>query len=425
MDTNEYLQNVLFYLSKAKTPLEILTAWKLFGDQSDEYCAVMALNEFETDVFPPNLVKQVTEDNDLLNYFESQNLYFTDDEIFKSMFSNNTGIVNIEIDYSIMFDTNYASYIDKFVQNKIDSLTKNNIYSTIDMLIREDFQYDYWLYIFENINPWENIDIHNIKSQQRDLYNNLVSLELFKSISTDEYIENNKIEYKITCAQAYMRVDDLLTNTYLSKEGLQLLKQIHFYYKQLVLFLIGVYKIKFSSNKNANNKIKELFTYSNDVVGAYLGREMIVAHKFYQDINKVKILNKINKGKGVNSSKILNKIKNIARDFTIPRIMELFISNNIGEGKYFIPFCLSHDTDFKELFNLYPIKGIVYNNKSNFFMPLTEETNIEYFDKHKLEFNKFFTVENTLKRKAVIEYNRKNIDKVIQIEFNNLINLLD
>ncbi|MBW9234370.1 hypothetical protein JQK62_19305, partial [Leptospira santarosai] len=88
-------------------------------------------------------------DTDFLPYFNSDNIFFLDTEIVRAM-SNNSR-VQIPYDYSIMLDTNYTSYIVTFLKKfNASNFSESSIYKTLDVLLKNDFNYDYTFYLIEN-----------------------------------------------------------------------------------------------------------------------------------------------------------------------------------------------------------------------------------------------------------------------------------
>lgn len=139
----------LYFLSKAKTPFDVVTVWNMMESKTNNSKAIISLENYEKSFLPKKFINVVfSEDNDFISYFQSKNLFFIDNEIMKNMLSSPYD-TKIPIDYSVMFDTNYASYIHQFVNNDMNNL-KNEVLNSIAILLRENFQYDYHFYLIEN-----------------------------------------------------------------------------------------------------------------------------------------------------------------------------------------------------------------------------------------------------------------------------------
>ncbi len=241
-------------LSTAKLPHEVYNIWRSMGDAKKDKNMMISLEGYDKSIYPNSLSKIInSSDSSFIPYFESSKLYFMDDDLLEEMFEKRGEDVVFPIDYSIMLDTNYSSYIDKFVNSKDLSSLDNNIFSTIDILIREDFHYDSLFYIIENYkNTFYNSGLGNVLSTtelKAGYWQNLVSLELFKNIDKKEYCTNGNIKYNISKQEAHLIVDGTFSNIFNSSIGKEAMETFLTLHKNLVLFLIGVLRIRFQSKK--------------------------------------------------------------------------------------------------------------------------------------------------------------------------------
>lgn len=416
-------EELLYFLSKANSPYEVGMAWSMMGPIEDKSRAIITLEHYSNSFLPDTFIKVLySEDNDFISYLQSENIFFIDNEILKKMITLDK--VDIPIDYSVMFDTNYASYIHQFVNNNTNNF-KNEIFKSIDILLRENFQYDYYFYLVENSKALDlglHYDMDYFKNTHQDIYENLVSLELFKSADEKLYREKGKVKYTLSPNEARQNVEELIGKLFCTQEGKDHLKQLRFLQKQLTLFLIGVFQIHFSSNRSPQKKMKELFDFMNEKVGVYYEREAMVAYKYFKEKGGVRIFRKINKDTA--PQKILELIDNIAWDFTAPRIME-FLMRFGGVSKFFIPFFLSHDIGLKEILKLYSVKGVIINETSD-FIPFPSVITREYLENEKctIDFDYYFSNENKTMRKARLDLNREMIDEIIIEELNRFIRVM-
>ncbi|WP_342535466.1 hypothetical protein MHI04_07215 [Lysinibacillus sp. FSL K6-1151] len=417
------LEELLYFLSEAKSPSDIVITWGI-RESKDTSKAIISLENYENDFLPKEFINVVfSEDNDFYPYFQTKNLFFIDNKILKNMLSSSRDI-KIPIDYSVMFDTNYASYIHQFVNDDMSNLN-NEVFTSIAILLRENFQYDYHFYLIENsksINFDENFDINYFKKMHNDLYQNIASLELFKSIDSELFKKEGKIKYTITPNEAENNAEELIKMLFCNELGRDFLKDITFMQKQLTLFLIGVLIINFSSKRNAQKKILELFNFMNEKVGIYFERETIVAYKYFKEPGSLKIFRQIQKK--MDTSKLLDIINNISWDFTAPRIMEFFMRVG-GEGKFFIPFFLTHDGGLKDVIKLFTVKGVLFEDLYG-SIPISSINTQHYFETEKcnVDFDFFFSMENKSQRATRVDKNREVIDEIIIEEINKFINII-
>lgn len=413
--------NLLYDLSTANNPTDILLSWSRMGNKVNNAKAIISINDYEKSVLPPNIVKSLySDDNDFLPYFQSPQLYFINNEILENMLSSRND-VNFLIDYSIMFDTNYASYIHQFVNNNTNNLN-NEVFASIAVLLRENLQYDFNFYLIENSKSMDltsPFDINNFRQEHNDIYQNIISLQLFNSIDNILFKNTGKINYKISKSEATQNATDLITTLFCSEWGIEYLQIFEFMQKQTTLFLIGMLNIHFSSNKSVQKKMVDLFEFMNEIVGTYFERESIVAHRYFKEQSKIRIFRKIQKNG--DTSKILETIKNIAWDFVAPRVMEFFIRFS-GEGKFFLPFILSHDAGLKEILQLFNVKACFIDGNRD-FIPVPSINTQDYYEAEncKIDYESYFSMESKSKRATTLNKNRKVIDQLIDEECNKLI----
>ncbi|XOK61176.1 hypothetical protein ACJ7K1_32655 [Paenibacillus elgii] len=422
---DERIKQGLYSLSIATSASEVVETWLMMGESTEDKSSIISLDNYHRNVYPFELNKLINNtDSHFIPYFETDKLYFIDDELLIETVNNGEKDTTFSLDYSIMLDTNYASYIHKFVSRDWSTLN-NEIFITIDLLIRNNFNYDHIFYMIENYkNSFANIEGEDetvIREKKAKLYLNLVSLELFKSINREVYINTGKIQYEITENEAQLQADQIFNGIFNSTYAPAAMDHFLVIQRYMVLFIIGVLQIKFESKTTGHKKVQKLFDFSTNVIGIYFDREFVIAHKYFTSQGAVKILNKINKG--MNPKKVLQLIENIAWDFSVPRIMERQLVNG-GEGRYFIPFFLSNDLNLRELLRLFKVKGIMYSKSNDFFIPFTKIVTQEYFEAHNCNVEAYFTEEALARRAATYKSNKDSLPQVIEREFEKLTGIL-
>lgn len=419
---SEKFREGLFDLSIAKNPNEALIGWLKLDNDVFEKNVVISLNEYNKSVYPPNLSNIIhSNESHLIPYFESEYLYFINKDLLADMITNDEKPLGFKVDYSIMLDTNYASYLDDFVKGNWNSIS-NEVFTTIDVLLRHDFQYDYLFYTIENyINSFASDNTDKNSNKKIRTYENLVNLELFKSIDTTIYQRTGKIDYRITKDEAMLLADQIYNGILNSSSGKEMMNVFLPLYKNMVLLLIGIFQIKFSDKSNASIKMRKLFDYSHEVIGVYLERELMIAHKYFCKTDNVKILSKINKG--MKTENLLQIIENIALDFTVPRVMEFFLAR-IGGTRFFIPFFLTNDRRLRELLRLFAVKGIIFNSEESFQLPISRENSHDYYLDNNLETEQYFSDTAIEEREYVYLRNRDENFIIIEEEYKKLIDIL-
>lgn len=375
-------------LSKAKTPDDAFIAWSSMQAQHPDLVGIVCLDSYRRSVVPPSVKKYTKEPlNYLVPYFESEHIYFLEDDLLRDMFRESE--VKFGVDYTLMLDTNIASYINKLVRGAPLGGMQNKVIPLIDEILHDDLNFDHLFYMVENVKNVISVIAKEQKSKisfwrslDKDFRSNLVSLQIFGSIDCKEYKRTSNPKPIFTYRNAARRAINFSYDFYASEKGRKNILDFVLVQRLILLQLIGMVKVQLSSNRSASNKMGDYFNYLNDVVGAYFDRETIVAHKYFSDRNSVGILNKMQKGKPI--SGLLKKLDNIAWDMSAPRFMETLITsmNTASEGRYFIPMFVSFDSKLRELMSLFPVKGVVYSKLEGELIPLPRINSMDYFQSH-------------------------------------------
>ncbi|MFP4973963.1 hypothetical protein ACE6ED_01055 [Paenibacillus sp. CN-4] len=412
----------LFDLSIARNPSEVILGWSKLDDDKISKSVIISLDDYEKSAYSPGISNLIqSDDSHLIPYFKNENLYFMNTDLLNDMIASENGPFEFKIDYSIMLDTNYASYIDDFIKGNWQSIS-NDVFATIDVLLKNDFHYDYLFYMIENYkNSFVSDSTEKISNKKIKFYENLVNLELFKSIDSMKYQHTNQIEYRMTKEEAFISADQIFNGIFNSSHGREMMEIFLPIHKNMVLLLIGIYQVKFSDKSNINSKTRKLFDYSDKVMGIYLEREVMIAHKYFSKAENVKILAKINRG--MKTENLYKIIENIAWDFTVPRLMEFFLPR-MGEGRFFIPFFLSNDYRLRELLRLFAVKGVVYNTEEGIFLPLSDENTEDYYTRHNFDVKPYFTNKAIEERNSVYKRNCENNFNVIEEQYQKLLGIL-
>ncbi|VDN47057.1 conserved protein of unknown function [Petrocella atlantisensis] len=405
-----------YMLSKANDVDGIVTAWLCVKEHFENLKAIVSLENYPKKFLDEEIRNKLDcRNSGFVSYFESSNLYFVSNESMIHMFD--TGNVDFKIDYSIMFDTNFASYIHEFVKTGKVNVTLNNVFKTIDFLLRNELRYDYNFYLIENSKYFENKEFEPFS--QSDIFNNIVSLELFKSINRNVYCELGRIEYTISYHEAEAQAKFILNSMYKTDDGQAFCSFYRNIQRQNLLNLIGMININFSSKLGARRKMEQYFDYITNVLGIYMDREAVIAHKLFNKNKDVNIFKRIHPN--MKTEKLLSILNNIAWDFTIPRTMET-IMTTCGEGDYFVPIFLSFDKDLRSLINLFPIKGCIFNPGNMQVIPVPKNISGEYFEANgcKEQLDNLMKPDVREKRFKVCHDNQRNNYEIITSEYKKI-----
>ncbi|WP_085494627.1 hypothetical protein [Paenibacillus aquistagni] len=107
---NERIKQGLYSLSIATNASEVVEAWVMMGESTEDKSSIISLDNYHKSVYPTELNKLINNiDSHFIPYFETDKLYFIDDELLIETVKNGEKDTTFGLDYSIMLDTNYAS----------------------------------------------------------------------------------------------------------------------------------------------------------------------------------------------------------------------------------------------------------------------------------------------------------------------------
>lgn len=381
----EDVRMCMFGLSKANDPSEATLAWTLLQKRYPDLSAMIALTRYDREVVPHSVKKYTGKPNSfLVPYFSSEKMYFLDDGILSEMFSS--GEFHFGIDYSLMFDTNIATYVDKLVRGEALGSVQSKFISLVDDILHDDLNFDHLFYMTENvknvlpiIERGTSSKLQFWRSLDKGFRKNLVSLQIFRSINCREYKRTCNPRPEFSFRQAVRHAIDFTYDFYASEVGKDHILNFVLVQKMILLQLIGMVRIQLSSGKGAKYKMGEYFSYIHKIVGVYFDREAIVAHKYFSDRKTLAVLERIKKGCGKRG--LLKKLDNIAWDMAAPRFMEKLIVTG-GEGRYFIPMFLTFDSGLREFLGHYAVKGAIFNKRTGAYVPIPQVNTREYFAQH-------------------------------------------
>lgn len=382
----EEVKACMYKLSKAGDPSEAVLAWTLLERKHPGLSAMVALSNYDKTVLPTWLKKYSAKPNNfLVPYFSTEKMYFLDDELLSEMFSSSEEF-KFRIDYTLMFDTNIATYVNKLVRGESLGNIQSRVVALVDDILHDDLNFDHLFYMAENVkNVVPQIERNTSskigfwRSLEKGFRRNLVSLQVFRSIDCQEYKRTSNPRPKFTYRQAARHAIEFTYDFYASEIGKEHILNFVLVQKMILLQLIGMMRIQLSSGKGARYKMGEYFKYIHEVVGAYFDREAIIAHKYFSDRKTLAMLEKIKKGCG--KVALLKRLDNIAWDMAAPRFMEKLIVAG-GEGRYFIPMFLTFDSGLRELLEHYPVKGVMFNRETGSFAPIPEINTRDYFKQY-------------------------------------------
>lgn len=396
----------------------LFNAAKIHLDFLNEIKIVTVANDLDRNIDPNNINSSINKYTKYMaSYFPSSKLYFFNKNIVVNMLKG--GDVPVAIDYTVMFDSNFASYIHKFINNVPLNGVSNDFYSIIDDILKEQWNFDYTFYLLENYKTLIGIDNFKDSAQYLSILANVKSLELFKNVDSDHYKKTRKIEFLISEEEAELSATELCELYYLSEESEIFLN--HYYQtKQFILLtLIGIVRIKFEDNKSAHNKMLSYFDFVSKNIGLNLERETLLAYEYFRNSTNLYILRKINRD--TKKDKIFEMLDNISWDFMIPRVMESNMTY-MGEGDFLLPYFLSFDDGLIKLLKMIEPKGVMIHTKKMHAVPFMNNDYLNHFKNERLSnsIQNIFDPLNSDVRTEIYLSAKGNLDETIQLELNKL-----
>lgn len=423
------MQTLAYFLSKAKSALAVNQLWMSTGSKAD-VTAIVALEDYKRSNIPASIRKYTKGDDAVLtHYFSGGEVYFITDEVLKAY--HEKGRADFRIDYSLMFDTNMASYVNALVRGRPLKSMHQKVVAFVDDILNDDLNFDFFYYMVENVKEVRNIhdpsDLSPLlfwKTLKKRFRENLVSLQLFRSIDCAEYKRTSNPKPIFSHREAARQAVNYSYSFYASEAGRQHVLNFSLMQRRILLQVIGMVRIQLSSNKSAKNKFLEFVDYVNDVAGVYLDREAIVAHKYFLEPRSISMLEKIKKTSGQKGQKrLLKRLDNIAWDMAAPRFMETLIMSQ-SEGDFFVPMFISFDRGLKQLLDAYEVKGVIFESRHGNLIPLPLVSTEDYLTENGCAEALLKITENKDMRFAKPAADRGELHEMIKREYKALRKLL-
>ncbi|QXM06956.1 hypothetical protein [Crassaminicella indica] len=425
---SEKILYALYELIYSKTPSDVYSGWtSILGDYS-EYSIQTCLDEGTNILLNDKLQKILNREATYFEpYFQSSNFYFLSKSVFEEMKNAGLGSYTFTIDHSVSFDSNFTRYINDFLNDSSKVTTDYRFYNTIDILLKEDINYDYYFYLLEN---YENVYLakgKDKKTREDDIgkfYKNLVNLELFKSIDKNIYKSTGKIEFTISESEAYIFADEIINGFYNSHRGKEVLESTIVQKKILMVMIIGMLIVGMKSKKSAKNKMPDFIKYCYDEIGIFYERESRIAFDYFENKGHYQIFKYIQRGKS--HPQLKKEISNIAWDFQATRVMERFIIDN-DKAEFSIPVFLTFDENLRKVLGKFKAKGVVINKKESSIVPYTNSSSIDFFNKKGCStvLDIFQDPNNKKERVMRFNENKKKIDKIIDEKICELYSIIN
>lgn len=372
------VQYALRRLVFAQDEAELWIAKQLLGESLLGTRIIVSLPVLtnETDI-PSRSISPLLVTSHIAPYYQYPNLYF--------IYHERIHPIRISVGYTISFDTSYASYVKQVVNNQsLDGLNKS-VTNTFDQIIRNDMDFNMFFYFIENFKlgnttlhqeQYEGTSQSFWESLNTKFKENIVALFAFKDIDCRHYIETGKIRFNVDHSQAHQNSVEFTYNYYVG-EGKTVADHFLELQRLLLLQMIAMYRIQYSSRKSAKHKLTEFMEFIQDKGVAIFERELVTIYKYFQNRNSVRLFNKVNMGG--NQANLLEKIDNLTWDMIAIRFLERTLL--LQESDFTIPLFASSDKALLEYLELFLAKATLVHLPRNNVLSIPKTTTEAYFIK--------------------------------------------
>jgi hypothetical protein len=305
--------------------------------------------------------------------FAHDNLHFLNRRIVEDQILNRES--PLQIDITVEFDTNVASYVEGFVENRANS-NKERVSEALHFIITtERAKFGYNFYLLENAQGF--YDGSRVPSIRR----NLRSIKKLNYLDKEKYQATGEIRATLADSELDIKANEKLQELYDStyKEGLT--EEFLPMNEMLYLILLKVVEIEHrGERRKLDLKMEELYQFMHFELKTMFVREAIIALNYFRNRSSLTFFGKINPKPKERGRELLKDIKNMSWDLMLFRMMER-IATLPGQGDFLIPYFLSFDRKMVQLFDLFPLKAILAHSDSPLMIPLWETSPLKELQK--------------------------------------------
>ncbi|MFC2045797.1 hypothetical protein ACFLUH_03870 [Chloroflexota bacterium] len=408
-------------LHAAQRPSELRLAEEVLGRASSGIDAMVSLPLYEDAPYFSQFIVPLSFQEYVVPFLCHPYVHFVNNEQPVRQLPN--------VGYTLILDTNFTGYINRFIKERSYQSLKREIISCIDTILYQDLNVDFTLYLLENINKahpiaeaikhcrtqltcqfWESLD--------QDFKHNIINLELLSNVDCHHYRKTRELRFNISIEDAVSKSVDSTYRFYTSDESQELISDFHLSQQAVLLQLLAILRIQLSSGGEPKDKLEEFLDFVQDK-GVYSDRETIVAYSYFKDRQTIPLLNRISRGDI--QVHWLDKIENLAWNMTVPRLMERMTAVE-GEHDYMVPLFLTFDRKLSELIKCYPVKAVIIDRRSGGVLSIPELNTIDYFRREGCfdMASEFFSVEKVKERNSGRVPTLETISEQIHTEFKEI-----
>ena len=301
--------------------------------------------------------------------FAYDNLFFLDRRIAVEQWLDLES--NFNLDSSVEFDTNVASYVEGFIENR-PGPNSDRVKEVFDFVVTtEGVNFGYNFYALENAQGF--FDGSRVQSIRR----NLRSIIKFDHIDKKEYQATGEIRATITDKELDVKADEKLHEIYdmhyremMEAEFISTNEMIYI----LLLKIVGIEHR--DKRKKLRQKVEELYEFMHFELKTLVVREAMIALNYFKNRARLAFFGRIVPRPHSQAPELLKELRNMSWDLMLFRVMDRMAGISTQKGDFLIPYFLTFDRKIVELFDLFPLKAVITYGDAQ-VIPLWETNPLE------------------------------------------------
>jgi hypothetical protein len=290
--------------------------------------------------------------------FSHDNLYFLDDVIIDKLANGREA--NINIDVTLVFDTNVARYVEAFIDGR-NTANKDAAKEVFDFLIQQKVSFDYSFYTLENARSYYSG--RNVASIKR----NLVYLLKLDLLDDETYLNTGKPRAKVDDHEISVKADEKLHEIYEAKGRREATEEVLCIYDLIYLLLMKTVLIKFHQGIGLAQRVRELYEFMHYKLSTLMVREPIIALWYFTEKIAPRFFRKVQPS----CDDLPKVISGMAWDLMLFRHLDLMTTAR-SHGDYLVPYFLSFDKGLIEAYDLISVKATFTSRRRAGHYPLWE-----------------------------------------------------
>jgi hypothetical protein len=305
----------------------------------------------------------------LRSLFAYDNLFFLDRRIAVEQWLGLES--NFNLDSSVEFDTNVASYVEGFVENR-PGPNSDRVKEVFDFVVTtEEVNFGYNFYALENAQGF--FDGSRVQSIRR----NLRSIIKFDHINKKEYQATGEIRATISDKELDVKADEKLHEIYDSHYREMMEAEFIPTNEVIYILLLKIVEIEYRDKKRKlRQKVEELYEFMHFELKTLVVREAMIAINYFKNKARLAFFGRIGPRPNSEATELLKELRNMSWDLMLFRIMDRMAGISTQHGDFLIPYFLTFDRKMVELFDLFPLKAVIAYGDAQ-IIPLWETNPLE------------------------------------------------